>query len=309
MSVAIFDDTLFDSHLPDSPLWERPSRTATIRSAIRDTFRDDDTVVWFVPRKAPVSELERIHSTRYRRHLLACCALATNNNTMESVCRDTEVLVSADTLKVLQAAIGAVQQAVQLVLSPDTPITYAFCNIRPPGHHASRYGGSGFCIVNNVWIGVHQAAGMRVAIVDWDLHHGDGTESFTDNHRDDNVLFVSIHQSDLWPNTSNPAHPNTRIMNCELEAGSGDREVMDTFQERVIPRIREFQPGIILVSCGFDAHKSDPLGDLQYSSDVYGWMTAQLVELGVPIVSLLEGGYELEALHSSAIAHISGFLK
>ena len=204
-------------------------------------------------------------------------------------------------------AAGAVVLATDLVLSGECRT--AFCAVRPPGHHAERNRAMGFCLFNNVAVGAAHALAQgvaRVAIVDFDVHHGNGTEDiFSDDPR---VLMVSTFQHPLYPYSGldNPA-PN--MVNIPLSAGTGSAGFRDAVTDHWLPALERHRPEVIFVSAGFDAHREDPLAGLKLVEDDYAWVTRQLVAIAARhakgrIVSTLEGGYGLSALGRSATEHI-----
>lgn len=207
-------------------------------------------------------------------------------------------------------AAGATCAAVDAVLAGQA--TRAFCAVRPPGHHATPDQAMGFCLFNSIAVAAAhalEAHGLkRVAIADFDVHHGNGTQDIFAN--DPRVLFVSSHQSPLYPETGMTDERGVgNIVNAPLPPGAGSMEFRETWHGELLPRIRAFRPQLLLVSAGFDAHRDDPLADLRLGAEDYAWITGQLVELarqqaGGRLVSSLEGGYDLRALAASAAAHV-----
>jgi acetoin utilization deacetylase AcuC-like enzyme len=205
-------------------------------------------------------------------------------------------------------AAGAVVHGVDLVCSGEHQS--AFCAVRPPGHHAESRRAMGFCVFNSIAVGAAHALAAhglsRVAIVDFDVHHGNGTEEmFSDEPR---VLMVSTFQYPLYPysGVDNPA-PN--MVNVPLSAGSGAAEFRDAVRTRWLPALDDHEPELILVSAGFDAHREDPLAGLAFTEDDYAWVTHELTAVAKRhaqgrIVSSLEGGYALGALGRSVVAHV-----
>jgi len=221
---------------------------------------------------------------------------------------DPDTALNPHSVKAALHAAGAVVNAVDLVCGGE--YATAFCAVRPPGHHAESARAMGFCVFNNVAVGAAHALAVhglrRVAIVDFDVHHGNGTEEiFSDDER---VLMVSTFQYPLYPysGVDNPA-PN--MINIPLSAGSGSAEFRDAVNDRWLPALDVFEPELIVISAGFDAHREDPLAGLAFTENDYAWVTHELMAVarahaGGRIVSSLEGGYALSALGRSAAAHV-----
>jgi len=188
----------------------------------------------------------------------------------------------------------------------------AFCAVRPPGHHGEPERAMGFCLLNNVAIGAMHAledpAIQRVAIVDFDVHHGNGTQAVFEQNPD--VLFVSSHQMPLYPGTGRPDETGCgNILNLPLEAGDGGKAFRKAWSQQGLPAIQSFEPDLILVSAGFDAHQRDPLAQIELEDNDYRWITEEICELAKDysqgrVASILEGGYDLEALASAGRAHV-----
>jgi len=258
---------------------------------------------------APTATLEqlcRVHDPQYVEHIF------TQSPDTGLHWLDPDTAMNAHTLEAALHAAGAVVHAVDLVLGGEEAC--AFCAVRPPGHHAGRAAAMGFCFFNNVAVGAaHALAGYglrRIAIVDFDVHHGNGTE---DIFRDDaRVLFCSSFQHPFYPH-SVTAVPGTHQVKTPLDAGTGSQ----TFRKRItaewLAALDAFRPELMLISAGFDAHWQDAVADLNLTEQDYGWITRELRTLAKRhargrIISVLEGGYSLPALSRSVGAHLNALL-
>ncbi len=207
-------------------------------------------------------------------------------------------------------AAGAVCQAVDDVISGNC--TRAFCAVRPPGHHAEPHRSMGFCLFNNIFIAARHAQkahGLkRIAIIDFDVHHGNATDLMA--RRAEDIFFISSHQFPLYPGTGDPAEDIPgKTLNIPLAEGTDSAAFRAAYEAQTFPAIEAFKPDLLLISAGFDAHKDDPLAGLMLEDDDYFWVTERLCALadkhcGGKVISALEGGYNLEALKTSVSAHL-----
>ena len=180
-----------------------------------------------------------------------------------------------------------------------------FALVRPPGHHALPARAMGFCFYNNIAVAARAAGGARVAIVDFDVHHGNGTEDIF--RGDDSVLFVSLHQWPFYPGSGGPDDQLETTLNVPLPAGSGDAEYLRAFADVVEPAVRRFEPELLLVSAGFDAHEEDPLAEMEVTATGFRELAARCAQLAPRLAAVLEGGYETHTLPFLVEAALAGF--
>jgi acetoin utilization deacetylase AcuC-like enzyme len=284
---------------PDHP--ECPDRL----TAINDQLIASGLEPHLVRHEAPAATIEQLARVHDRRYVEAIEAAAPASGLRYL---DADTALNAHSVKAARHAAGAVVHAIDLVCAGEHQ--NAFCAVRPPGHHAESGRAMGFCVFNSIAVGAAHALAVhgvsRVAIVDFDVHHGNGTEEiFTDDPR---VLMVSTFQYPLYPYSGidNQA-PN--MVNIPLSAGSGGAEFRDAVRARWLPALDDHEPELILVSAGFDAHREDPLAGLEFIEADYAWVTCELMQVAKRhaqgrIVSSLEGGYALGALGRSVAAHV-----
>lgn len=250
--------------------------------------------------------LERAHDTDYIESLYA---LSPGRGHVQL---DPDTAMNPHTLQAALHAAGAAELAVDLVLAGD--MKQAFCAVRPPGHHAERNRSMGFCLFNNVAIGAYHALenhGLdRVAILDFDVHHGNGTEHIVQG--DERILFCSTFQHPFYPN-SGAGETAANVVNTPLPAGTGGEGFRAAVTRDWLPRLAVFAPQLVLVSAGFDAHQADDMAGLNLVDADYAWVTRKLCEqaeasAGGRLVSCLEGGYELHALGRCVEAHLKAML-
>ena len=232
---------------------------------------------------------------------------------------DSDTIVSPDSYRAALLAAGSGLEAVEQILSPEHNQNQAILLVRPPGHHACRRQSMGFCLFNNVAICARyllQKGLKKIAIVDWDVHHGNGTEeSFIS---ESSVFYISIHQHPCYPGTGFAEQmgegPGKGFnLNVPLPAGSSDRDYQKAFESFIFPALIDYQPEFLLISAGFDAHKEDPLANMQLSSGFYEWATHALLDCVKEFtksrtISFLEGGYHLGALAESVDYHLATML-
>ncbi|MDD2768102.1 MAG: histone deacetylase family protein [Methylococcus sp.] len=255
------------------------------------------------PRAEPV-QLQLIHSKGHVERVFAAIPQTGHHFV------DADTVVSPESGEAALRAVGAVCLAVDEVMAKRA--RHAFCAVRPPGHHAEPDAAMGFCLFNNIAIGAAHALKnhglQRVAIVDFDVHHGNGTQAAF--KRNPAVLYVSTHQYPWYPGTGSAKETGVgNLINIPLPAGTGSTAYRKAVTDTALPAIDRFRPELILVSAGFDAHRDDPLADLELTEDDFGWITDELLKLAERhasgrLVSALEGGYDLDALSRSVAAHV-----
>ena len=226
---------------------------------------------------------------------------------------DPDTVLSSGTWEAALRAVGAGLEAVDKVFEADNGIRNAFCQVRPCGHHAEKERAMGFCIFSNIAITAHYArahhGAERVAVVDFDVHHGNGTQDVFWSDKD--LFLASIHQMPLYPGTGAPSEEGAgrNICNAPLLPNDAGPQFREEFNTRVLPALNDFGPDLILISAGVDAHEADPLANLRLVEDDFVWATDKLMNVAEHhcrgrVVSMLEGGYDLAALGRSAGAHV-----
>lgn len=285
---------------------ERPDRLRAIQLALAATEFSD-----LERRPAPLATPEQIalvHSRSYIDHIFA---LSPEQGRIQI---DPDTAMNSASLEAAQRAAGAVCAAVDAVMADEDK--NAFCAVRPPGHHAEPERSMGFCIFSSVAIAARHAMfsyGMnRLAVVDFDVHHGNGTQAAFCNNPD--LFFGSTHQMPLYPGTGAVSENRVgNIYNFPLPPGATGMAFRHAMEDGLLPALSAFQPNLILISAGFDAHVDDPLAQLCFETEDYAWVTEKLVEAAAEhcqgrLVSTLEGGYDLAALAASVAVHVRGLM-
>jgi len=309
--VLLLSDPAMAGHRPPGHP-ERPERVEAVASGITDAAASAGASLDRPPvQPADAVDLERIHPAPY-------LALLDDAASHGGGWIDADTHIGPDSMVAARLAAGATIEASVAVAAGEAEVTFAV--VRPPGHHARRERAAGFCLLNNVAVAAMALRGaglaQRIAILDWDVHHGDGTQAIFD--ADPDLCYASTHQMPLYPGTGDAADRGAgpglgSKHNAPLPPGSGDAAFTDAWMTRLLPAVEAFGPEAILISAGYDAHRLDPLAELEVTEAGYRSVAAAIGRIaragGLQGVSLtLEGGYDLGALRASAAATVAGLL-
>ncbi len=302
MTTFLYTHPACLDHDPGRHHPELPARLRAVLAAL-----DDPEFARLERREAPEAareDLLRVHSRRHVEGILAAVPKTGH------VAIDADTVLSPASGEAALRAAGAVVAAVDAVVAKEAD--NAFCAVRPPGHHAEPHRAMGFCLFNNAAIGALRAREVhglaRVAVVDFDVHHGNGTQAAFE--ADGSLFYASTHQYPLYPGTGAASETGVgNVVNVPLRPMAGSSQFRLGVTQRILPALDVFRPELVIVSAGFDAHRSDPLAQLMLEEADYTWVTEKLLEIAYRhakgrLVGTLEGGYDLAALAASAAAHI-----
>lgn len=306
MTTLLVSHQAFSNHIVPSGHPERPERMKAVADALSaEAFKA------LVRTEAPMAEAEAAALA----HPAAFVEALARIRPREGMVRiDGDTTMSPGTWEALLRALGGSIHAVDEVV--EGRADNAFCAHRPPGHHAEAQVAMGFCFFNFAMVAARHAQrkhGLdRVAIVDFDVHHGNGTQALA--WSDPSIFYASTHQMPLFPGTGARSETGVgNIVNCPMRSGDGGSKFHEAFGEAILPALKSFSPDLIVISAGFDAHERDPLGGLELAAEDYGWMTRALLDAAEGsakgrVVSVMEGGYDLKGLADSASAHVRALM-
>ncbi len=298
MSLLVYTHDDCFAHAPPAG---HPERSDRLKAAMAGVEQLSDTQVRSAE-EVEDEDLQRVHGANYLQSLMDLDASGS------LLALDPDTYLGRGSLRAARLAAGAVGQGVDQVIGD--PSQAAFAVVRPPGHHAEAAQAMGFCLLNSIAVAASRATDIhglkRVAVVDFDVHHGNGTEAILQN--DARYLFVSSHQAPLYPGTGDPAKTEaSNVLNATLTPNSGSDEFRALWSEHLLPALDQFKPELVLVSAGFDGHWRDPLAQLQLKDQDFYWIGEQLMTIAKThasgkLVASLEGGYDLAAITESVVA-------
>lgn len=300
MSFPVFSHSACLAHDTGPTHAESPARLAAVTAGLRETYPDLD---WREAPRASRGQLLRVHAESLLHAVL-------ETRPTERIWLDPDTVLSPASAEAGLRAAGAVVAAVDLVLHGEA--RRAFCAVRPPGHHATACAPMGFCLFNSIAVGAAHALDKyglsRIAIADFDVHHGNGTQAIFD--LEPRVVFASSHQMPLYPDSGHVSERGiNNIFNAPLPPGATGAQFREAWRTRLLPQLDAFRPQLVMISAGFDAHRLDPLAQVELEAADFEWITRELVAIADRhadgrVVSSLEGGYDMQGLRESCVAHV-----
>jgi acetoin utilization deacetylase AcuC-like enzyme len=307
MATLLLSHSIMIEHAPPEGHPERPDRLKIIERILANPHFD--ALIREEAPRASADSITRPHAEEYYHRI----EQAVPDEGVEQL--DPDTWMSPRSFEAALRAAGAAVRAVDAVMRREAE--NAFCATRPPGHHAESRRAMGFCLFNNAAVAAYHARDAydaeRIAVVDFDVHHGNGTQEIF--WPDADLFYASTHQMPLYPGTGAPTERGVgNIFNAPLRAGDGSHQFRDAMKTRILPALDDFAPDLLIISAGFDAHKRDPLGSLELTEEDYVWATLYLMDQAHRhadgrVVSVLEGGYDLQALASSVAVHVQALMR
>ena len=303
-TLRVYTHPACAAHDPGPGHAERPARLAAVTDALRATWPALD---WHEAPPATRGQLLRVHDD-------ALLALVLDTPVADRIALDPDTCLGPGSAEAALRSAGAGVAAVDAVMAGDAD--RVFCAVRPPGHHATGSVAMGFCLFNSIAVAAAHACDRhgleRVAVIDFDVHHGNGTQDIFDT--DPRVMYLSSHQAPLYPDSGYADERGVgNVVNAPLPLGADGEVFRQAWQDTLLPALDGFRPQLVLVSAGFDGHRLDPLAQLQLEASDYAWLTGELVAIADRhahgrLVSMLEGGYDLQALAECSVAHVGVLL-
>lgn len=306
MKTSVITSLTYQNHNTGPGHPERVDRVKVVNEELKKL---DEKIKWFEPKLFDHTIIEKVHNKNY----LEKISISFPKSGIQFL--DGDTIVSPGSKEAALDAVGSIILGIDQVVNKEFKNT--FCSVRPPGHHAESDKAMGFCIYNNVAVGaaylLHHYQYKKVAIIDYDVHHGNGTQEIFYNNP--NVLYISTHQYPFYPGTGsvNEKGASNNILNIPLDPGTSSDVYFNSF-ENVLKKLKSFNPEFILLSSGFDAHQKDPLAQINLKSKDYYEITKRIMNVANNIcdgriVSILEGGYDLDALKESAYEHVKSLIE
>ena len=306
MKTSVITSSTYQNHDTGPGHPERVDRVKVVNEELKKL---DKKIDWFEPKLFDQKIIEHVHNKKYLNKISSSFP----KSGIQFL--DGDTIVSPGSKQAALDAVGSILLGIDQVVNKQFKNT--FCSVRPPGHHAESDKAMGFCIYNNIAVGAAYLLNHynynKVAIIDYDVHHGNGTQEIFNNNP--NVLYISTHQYPFYPGTgsSNEKGGSNNILNVPLEAGTSSNIYFNSF-EHVLKKLKDFKPEFILLSSGFDAHTQDPLAQVNLKSKDFYEITKRIINIANnicngKIVSILEGGYDLNALRESAYEHVKALIE